>query len=121
MGDDVILSGWSGGGTTKCLPTYLLVPRLTQNYATGTSGATQLCTVKSDLTGVQDAELILRRQAPRSCLGRGKKFFICNFEVKAIVAPADLRFELWFNGHRFSGNHEPISVTWDQDGAQAGS
>jgi hypothetical protein len=75
-----------------------------------------LCIVKSDLTGVQKAELELRRQARGSCLGRGKKYYVCSFEVRAIVAPADLRFELWFAGVRFSGNHEPIKVTWDEAG-----
>ena len=87
------------------------------------ASAKQLCTVKSDLTGVQEAQLEQRKQPSRSCLGlgRSKKFFICNFEVRAIVAPADLRFELWFGGTKFSGNHEPIQVTWDQEGTQVSS
>lgn len=47
---------------------------------------------------------------------KGKKYYVCSFEVHAIVAPADLRFELWFGGHKFSGNHEPIRVTWNEEG-----
>ena len=52
---------------------------------------------------------------------RKKKWFVCEFEVRAIVAPADLRFELWFDGQRFSGNHEPVSVTWEEEGTQLGN
>ncbi len=84
------------------------------------AGAKQLCTVKSDLTGVRNAELILRKQQ-RGCMEKSNKFFICNFEVRAIVAPAELRFELWFNGQKFSGNHQPIQIRWDADGAQLSS
>lgn len=80
------------------------------------AAAKTLCTVRSDLTGVKDHELVLKKQA-RMCM-RSRKWFVCNFEVRAIVAPADLRFELWFNGHKFSGNHEPIKVTWDQEGSK---
>lgn len=49
---------------------------------------------------------------------KGYKFYICEFEVRIIVAPADLRFELWFGGQRFSGNHEPIGVEWDKAGSR---
>ena len=39
-------------------------------------------------------------------------------DIRVMVAPADLRFELWFAGEKFSGNHEPISVTWDDEGTK---
>lgn len=82
--------------------------------------AKQLCTVRSNLLGVREDELEVKYRG-RSCLLRGKKFFICNFEVKAIVALAEMGFELWFGGKKFSGNHEPIKVTWDVAGAQLGN
>ena len=53
-------------------------------------------------------------------MSRGKKYYLCNFEVRAIVAPAEIRFELWFGGKKFSRNHEPIKVTWDDAGAKMG-
>ncbi|CAJ2506693.1 Uu.00g078790.m01.CDS01 [Anthostomella pinea] len=83
-------------------------------------GAKQLCVVKSDLTGVQHSEMIMKRKA-RRLIFRGKKFYLCSFEVRAIVAPADIRFELWFAGQRFSGNHDPIKITWDAEGSKVGS
>jgi len=71
----------------------------------------------SDLSGVSDAEMELHKQS-RSCFKAGKKWYICTFEVRAIVAPADLRFELWFAGEKFSRNHEPIKVVWEDAGAK---
>ncbi|KAH8898753.1 hypothetical protein GQ53DRAFT_710631 [Thozetella sp. PMI_491] len=79
--------------------------------------AKKLCTVQSDLSGVTTNELELRKQS-RSCFRKGKKWYVCSFEVRAIVAPADLRFELWFAGQKFSRNHEPIKVTWDEAGTK---
>ncbi|KAJ4147944.1 hypothetical protein LMH87_002437 [Akanthomyces muscarius] len=81
------------------------------------AGVTRLCCVKSNLEGVQQHQLVLK-QKRGTCLTKGHKFYICEFEVRVIVAPADLRFELWFGGHRFSGNHEPIGVKWDEAGAR---
>lgn len=76
--------------------------------------------VKSDLTGVENADLVKRRKSKRFVF-KGKKCYLCVFEVKAIIGPADLRFELWFGGPRFSGNHEPLTVTWDEEGSKVGS
>lgn len=79
------------------------------------AGAIRLCNVKSNLTGVQHHQLV-QMYKRGTCFSRGYTFYICRFEVRVIVAPADLRFELWFGGHKFAGNHEPIAVTWDQNG-----
>ncbi|RTE84560.1 hypothetical protein BHE90_000855 [Fusarium euwallaceae] len=76
------------------------------------AGAKKLCVVKSNLTGVQQDQMVLNKNR-RSWYRKGSPFYHLQFDVHVIVAPADLRFELWFNGYRFSGNHEPIAVTWD--------
>ncbi|KAH7013012.1 hypothetical protein EDB80DRAFT_709222 [Ilyonectria destructans] len=75
------------------------------------AGAKRLCDVKSNLSGIQQSQLVLQHKR-RSCFSRGHKYYICNFDIRVIVAPADLRFELWFGGMKFSGNHEPIEVKW---------
>ncbi|KAI1105671.1 hypothetical protein F4804DRAFT_117893 [Jackrogersella minutella] len=82
-------------------------------------GAKQLCIVKSDLTGVNHSDMIMKRK-PRRLFFQGRKFYLCSFEVRAIVAPAELRFELWFAGQIFSGNHEPIKISWDVEGSRVG-
>ncbi|KAK7946352.1 Hsp70 family chaperone [Apiospora aurea] len=75
-----------------------------------------LCTVRNNLTNVDDSELVTKRKAKRFFFIKGKKYYICTFDVHAIVAPADLRFELWFGGRKFSRNHEPIKVAWNEAG-----
>ncbi|KGQ09613.1 hypothetical protein BBAD15_g5053 [Beauveria bassiana D1-5] len=81
------------------------------------AGVTRLCSVRSNLEGVQQHQLVLK-QKRGTCFSKGHKFYICEFEVRVIVAPADLRFELWFGGYKFSGNHEPVGVVWDEAGAR---
>ncbi|KAM3566714.1 hypothetical protein ARSEF4850_000365 [Beauveria asiatica] len=81
------------------------------------AGVTKLCSVRSNLEGVQQHQLVLK-QKRGTCFSKGHKFYICEFEVRVIVAPADLRFELWFGGYKFSGNHEPVGVVWDEAGAR---
>ena len=49
----------------------------------------------------------------RSWFRKGVAFYILRFDLRVIVAPADLRFELWFDGYRFSSDHEPVAVTWE--------
>lgn len=74
--------------------------------------------VKSNLAGIQTSELTKKRGDKRAFFIKGRKFYLCTYEVKAIIAPADIRFELWFGGQRFSKNHEPIQIDW---GAANGS
>ncbi|KAJ0118011.1 hypothetical protein J7T55_014464 [Diaporthe amygdali] len=84
------------------------------------SGAKQLCTVRSDLSGVRDSELEpMRQKKSRGLFSRSARWYNCTYEVRALVGAADLTFQLWFNGQRFSKNHSPIRVTWDEEGAAA--
>ncbi|KAH8121282.1 hypothetical protein ACSS6W_004291 [Trichoderma asperelloides] len=79
------------------------------------AGVTKLCRVKSNLDGVEQHQLLLK-QKRGMFFRKGYKFYICKFDLRVIVAPADLRFELWFDGQRFSGNHEPITPQWSEVG-----
>ncbi|KAH8660366.1 hypothetical protein BX600DRAFT_383457 [Xylariales sp. PMI_506] len=87
---------------------------------TSQGGVRQLCIVKSNLTGVSEDDLVMKRKSGVSFL-KGKKYYLCKFDVKAIIGPADLRFELWFAGQRLSGNHDPLQVTWDTEGSGDGT
>lgn len=78
------------------------------------AGAFKICNVKSNLQGVRQEQLVLKHKRG-TCFTRGYRFYVCQFDIRVIVAPAELRFELWFAGEKFSGNHEPISVVWDQE------
>ncbi|KAI1056580.1 hypothetical protein LB507_002025, partial [Fusarium sp. FIESC RH6] len=76
------------------------------------AGVMKLCSVKSNLAGIEQHQLVLKEKRG-TCFRRGHKFYICRFDIRVIVAPVDLRFELWLGSKRFSGNHQPISVQWD--------
>ncbi|KAK8124034.1 Hsp70 family chaperone [Apiospora kogelbergensis] len=54
-----------------------------------------------------------------TCFRAGYKFYICEFGIRVIAAPAELRFELWFGGTKFSSNHEPIKVVWQEGGTNS--
>jgi hypothetical protein len=56
-----------------------------------------------------------------TCCFPGKKYWYCNYDVRAVPAPAEIRFELWKDGKKFSENHKPIDVVWDDAGAQLGN
>jgi hypothetical protein len=62
---------------------------------------------------VQNSEMIPIKEASGS-FGRKIKYYVCSFEIRVIAAPADLRFELCFAGRKFSRNHKPIDVKWDE-------
>jgi hypothetical protein len=62
-----------------------------------------------------EEEFELRNKRP----WQGKKYYIANFTVRMIIAPADLKFELWFNGKRYNRGHDPLSIEWDRVGASA--
>lgn len=100
-------------------PTIVSVMLRSRSLTIIPAGAKQLCTVRSDLSGVSDSELEPRRQS-RGMFSRSKKWFNCSYEVRATVGPADLTFELWYKEQKFSKNHTPIKVTWDEEGASSG-
>jgi hypothetical protein len=76
-----------------------------------------LCTVKSNLAGVNELEF----QAKNRRCWQGRKFYLATFTVRVVIAPADLKFELWFKGVKYSRNHDPINVQWDRGAGVAAS
>ena len=79
------------------------------------AGAVKLCTVQSNLNEVQQNEFDLKN---KRCW-QGRKYYLATFTVRVIIAPADLKFELWFKGQRYNRSHEPVQVEWDPVGANA--
>ncbi|KAL8282494.1 hypothetical protein RB600_005781 [Gaeumannomyces tritici] len=80
--------------------------------------AVKLCDLHSDLSGIQQTELVVK-QTRGTCFRRGKKYLLCEFDIVVTVAPADLKFELQVDGERFSRNHKPITIRWDPAGMTA--
>lgn len=70
---------------------------------------------------MRDSELeaVKQKRSHRALFSRSARWYNCTYEVRAVVGAADLTFELWFNGMRFSKNHAPIRITWDEEGTAA--
>jgi hypothetical protein len=78
-------------------------------------GAIKLCDVQSDLKEVNEREFELKN---KRCW-QGKRYYNATFAVRAIIAPADLKFELWFKGAKYNRSHDAVSIEWDRAGANA--
>jgi hypothetical protein len=79
------------------------------------AGALKLCDVQSDLKEVQEREFELKN---KRCW-QGKRYYNAKFTIRVIIAPADLKFELWFKNTKYNRSHEAVSIEWDQAGASA--
>jgi hypothetical protein len=62
---------------------------------------------------VNVSEFILKN---RRCW-QGKRYYRVSFSVRVIAAPADLKFEVWFNGKKYNRSHDAVTVEWDKEGA----
>ncbi|CAG7557804.1 unnamed protein product [Fusarium equiseti] len=78
-----------------------------------TAGVKRLCEVQSTLTYLTQDELVLVQKKGWCCFGNSYKYYRCDLDIRFIVAPADLRFELWFKDKKFSRGHDPIKVEWN--------
>ncbi|KAF2836931.1 hypothetical protein M501DRAFT_978671 [Patellaria atrata CBS 101060] len=67
-----------------------------------------LCNLQSDLSGADEREF---KRKNRHFWNMGKPYFRVDYEVQVLIGPADIRFELWFNGHKLSRD-QPIKVDW---------
>ncbi|KAF2177496.1 hypothetical protein K469DRAFT_358573 [Zopfia rhizophila CBS 207.26] len=67
-----------------------------------------LCEIQSDLSSADENRFIEKNKRLWSF---GKHYFKVEYQVKVIIGPADIRFELWFAGQKLSRD-EPIKVEW---------
>ncbi|KAK7756242.1 hypothetical protein SLS62_001836 [Diatrype stigma] len=107
------------GSSNRTFDSVIITSDLDRHFlptSTSQPGVRQLCIVKSNLAGIHNNEMTMKRKEKKMFFIKGRKYHLCTFEVKAIIAPADIRFELWFGGQKFSKNHEPIQINWDTEG-----
>ncbi|KAL2284656.1 hypothetical protein FJTKL_08753 [Diaporthe vaccinii] len=74
----------------------------------------QLCTVTTDLSTVELSECE-EKKAKTKFPVRSKKYFQIRYEVKFVLGPAHIKFELWFNGKQYAApNKTPLLVQWKE-------
>jgi hypothetical protein len=66
------------------------------------AGSQTLCVVQSNLAEVAEREFELKN---KRCW-QGKRHYLARFDVRVIIAPANLYFELWFKGAKYSMSDE---------------
>ncbi|GME65813.1 HSP70 family protein [Neofusicoccum parvum] len=71
-------------------------------------GAEILCEIQSDLSGADQREF---KEKNRRFWQASQRYYIVEYQIQVIIGPADLRFELWFNGQKMSRD-QPIRVEW---------
>ncbi|THY30127.1 hypothetical protein D6D00_03140 [Aureobasidium pullulans] len=70
-------------------------------------GGKPLCVLESF---IDDRALTLKN---RHWYNVGRQYYRAEFDMKVIVGPADIRFEIWTKEGRISKAHEDIEVIWD--------
>ena len=97
-----------GGRPWKAQIVMTSVPADQLPQGTSSEDVKTVCAVESTL---QDVELKLKN---RHWYNRGEKYWRAKFDVKVVLGPADLKFQLWSKGGRImSRDHEVIAVKWD--------
>ncbi|KAF2746172.1 hypothetical protein M011DRAFT_469029 [Sporormia fimetaria CBS 119925] len=67
-----------------------------------------LCEIQSDLTSADDKKFVEKNKRFWSL---GKHYLKVEYQVKVLIGPADIRFELWFDNQKLSRD-QSIKVDW---------
>ena len=71
------------------------------------SGTQSVCVVESLIDG---ADLKLKN---RHWYNMSRQFIRADFDLKILIGPADLKFQLWGRNRQISKDHEQIVVQWN--------
>ena len=94
--------------TTTVVMSTSPLPQLPSNI--DQDGVKTLCIVESVLA----EKPVEKKLKNRHWYNSGEKYLRVRFDVKVILGPADLKFQLWSKqGQLLSSEHDPISVKWD--------
>ncbi|KAF2718548.1 hypothetical protein K431DRAFT_129934 [Polychaeton citri CBS 116435] len=69
---------------------------------------TPLCDIASDLTGADETRF---KERNKRFWKSGERFLEIFYEIRVLIGPADLTFELWFDDHKLSKDSS-IKVDW---------
>ncbi|MCJ1354012.1 MAG: hypothetical protein MMC33_003999 [Icmadophila ericetorum] len=77
------------------------------NYL-GDGDARKLCNVESDLSTADEKKF---KEKNKHFWQLKQRHLVVHYLIKVLVGPADIRFQLWFDGQNFSAD-KPIKVEW---------
>ncbi|KAI4122382.1 MAG: hypothetical protein LQ338_005855, partial [Usnochroma carphineum] len=101
----------SPGDPRRAFPTSVVESHADEQllpYYMGSGDAHILCEIESDLSTADETKF---KEKNKRFWRLGKHYFQVDYEVKVLIGPADVRFELWFDGQKLSKD-QPIKVEW---------
>ncbi|KAL9606461.1 MAG: hypothetical protein Q9179_000377 [Wetmoreana sp. 5 TL-2023] len=101
----------SPGDPRRVFPTSIVESHVEERFLPhhmGSGDAHILCDIESDLSGADETKF---KERNKSFWRLGKHYFRVDYDIKVLIGPADIRFELWFNGQKLSKD-QPIKVEW---------
>lgn len=78
-------------------------------------GVEILCEIASNLSAADESKF---KRKNRHLWNRRKPYWKVDYQVKVLIGPADIRFELWFDGQKLNKD-TPIKVEWTTTTASA--
>ncbi|KAL8663144.1 MAG: hypothetical protein Q9168_008140 [Polycauliona sp. 1 TL-2023] len=103
------------GDPRKGFPTNIVVSHVEKEFLPHHMGpdAQILCEVQSNLSTADERHF---KRKNRHFWNSGEPYFRVDYQIKVLLGPADIRFELWFNGQKLNKD-EPIMVEWTASAA----
>ncbi|KAL8719782.1 MAG: hypothetical protein Q9225_003243 [Loekoesia sp. 1 TL-2023] len=101
----------SPGDPRRAFPTSIVESYADEQFLPhymGVGDAHILCEIESDLSTADETKF---KEKNKRFWSLGKHYFKVDYEVKVLIGPADVRFELWFNNQKLSRD-QPIKVEW---------
>jgi len=98
------------GDPRRAFPTSVVVSHVDKQFLPlqVDPAAEVLCEVKSDLSGADERKF---KRKNRHWWQFKQPYLRVDYQVRVVIGPADIRFELWFDGQKMS-NDNPITVEW---------
>ncbi|PSN75303.1 hypothetical protein BS50DRAFT_567996 [Corynespora cassiicola Philippines] len=100
----------SPGDPRRAFPTSVIESALDAQYLPDqmTADTRILCEISSDLSAADEKKFTEKNKRFWSL---GKHYFRVEYQVKVLIGPADIRFELWFDNQKLSRDRS-IKVEW---------
>ncbi|KAL8731719.1 MAG: hypothetical protein Q9181_004200 [Wetmoreana brouardii] len=101
----------SPGDPRRVFPTSIVESHVEEKFLPhhmGSGDAHILCDIESDLSGADETKF---KERNKNFWRLGKHYFRVDYDIKVLIGPADIRFELWFNGQKLSKD-QSIKVEW---------
>ncbi len=82
--------------------------------STQLDGVEKLCQITYDFSEVEEEELELAYKPRHWNKLRRDPYYILEHNIKVLLGPADMRFQLWFKDKKYEAENESLALQWDE-------